>query len=281
MRPNLSVSLAIQQLRFPLAVMVVFIHSFGGGDSDISHLSWATFSSVDAYNVVRNAVNALCSVAVPLFFAISGYLFFLNLDKWDWGAWREKMSRRVYTLLIPYLVWNVIRWVFNVCMAYHDIALQDGDWTELLAWMHENTTPWMLWHNAYIDTGGVNWLGTHLSMSVPVHIPFWFIRDLMVMCACTPIIYYALRRMGGWTMLLLAVPYASGLFPTWPLVTINAVFFFTLGAWLKLCKSGLIITQLHHNQLFTFTPPRFTLRHTFVLWWQSCGAILFQPALHS
>lgn len=283
MKQDNPVSLAIQQLRLPLAVMVVFIHSFGGGDSDISHLSWATLTSYDAYNVVRNVVTALCGVAVPLFFAISGYLFFQHLDRWDWGVWRGKMHRRIYTLLIPFLVWNILRYAFNAGMTWHDIALQGGGWAELSVWLHDNTTPWMFWHNAYIDTGGVNWLGTHLSMSVPVHVAFWFIRDLMVMCLCTPIIYYVLRRMGGWALLVLAVPYVSGLFPTWPLVTIGAVFYFTFGAWLSLGKIGEKTLQLRHNQLFTFTPPILV----FALKWgfggnpvvRYCISPLFVPSL--
>ena len=43
---------------------------------------------------------------VPAFALISGYLFFYSVK--DFDDIKKKISRRLYTLLIPYVVWNVI-----------------------------------------------------------------------------------------------------------------------------------------------------------------------------
>ena len=70
----------ISFLRFPLAVMVVFIHCFGAGECRIGDIHWDAFSAWNAYDIIRVAMkNIICQVAVPAFFLMSGYLFFQKL----------------------------------------------------------------------------------------------------------------------------------------------------------------------------------------------------------
>lgn len=85
-------SQVINLIRFPLAVMVVLIHC-------------GSRSFVDGGEWFRTLVSdVLPAIAVPLFFVISGFLFFQGLEQWDWEKWKGKMRRRVKTLLIPYLI---------------------------------------------------------------------------------------------------------------------------------------------------------------------------------
>ncbi len=86
----------IQRLRFPLAVMVVFIHS--GNKPFVDSGEWIRVMFADV----------IPAIAVPLFFLISGYLFFRGLERWNWDEWMKKMYRRVHTLLIPYLIWTTL-----------------------------------------------------------------------------------------------------------------------------------------------------------------------------
>ena len=48
---------------------------------------------------------AVPSIAVPGFFIISSYLFFRDVS---WGEIPDKMTRRVRSVLIPYIVWNTL-----------------------------------------------------------------------------------------------------------------------------------------------------------------------------
>lgn len=50
----------------------------------------------------------ICPAAVPTFFFISGYLFFKGLEEWKTDVWKRKLKKRIHSLLIPYLLWNLI-----------------------------------------------------------------------------------------------------------------------------------------------------------------------------
>ena len=41
----------------------------------------------------------------------SGYLFYRNLT---WGNIPEKLKRRVYSLVIPFLIWNVLYYLLHL-----------------------------------------------------------------------------------------------------------------------------------------------------------------------
>lgn len=90
---NQKVSSIITSVRFPLAVMVVYVHSFGEGNVIISKIDWRSFSFENLYDVIRVLVSGTISgIAVPTFFLISGYLFFQGLENWNWGIWRAKIT---------------------------------------------------------------------------------------------------------------------------------------------------------------------------------------------
>lgn len=63
----------IKFLRFPLAVMVVYIHSFGQPtDVDLLNIDWTAFNFSDLYNIIRITISRIIShCAVPIFFLIS------------------------------------------------------------------------------------------------------------------------------------------------------------------------------------------------------------------
>lgn len=67
-------STAIRIVRFPLAVLVVFIHSVGPTDN-IAYYPFRDFFS-----------HTFCSFVVPAFFIISGFLFF--------SGWRMGLRKR-------------------------------------------------------------------------------------------------------------------------------------------------------------------------------------------
>lgn len=52
--------------------------------------------------------QTLVKVAVPAFFVMSGYLYFANVEKLTKEVYWQKLKRRVKTLLIPYIVWNLL-----------------------------------------------------------------------------------------------------------------------------------------------------------------------------
>lgn len=95
----------INQLRLPLIILVTFAHSYGGvsEEYDIMTSGW------DTYEVLKIVVSqTLVKVAMPTFFVMSGYLFFANVTQWNTWIYLQKIKRRIKTLLIPYLIWNLL-----------------------------------------------------------------------------------------------------------------------------------------------------------------------------
>lgn len=221
-RSNVTQFDVISQLRFPLIVLVTFAHSYSGVSGEYSLLAdW------NAYEFLKLLVSqTLVKVAVPVFFIISGYLFFVNVWEWNVQVYRRKLLRRVKTLLIPYLLWNLLM-VWKLRMISWDMF-------------------WVFWKPAGVQ---VDWFGHVQLMTAPANMPLWFLRDLMVVSLLTPILYIGIKRLGWWLMAGLAVVYLSGVCAFVPGLSAYAVFFFTLGAFLAIRKMNLLMTMLRFERL--------------------------------
>ena len=221
-RQGLTVSEVITQLRLPLIVLVTYAHSY----SEVEEGYHLLTSSWDAYQFLKLLVSqTLVKVVVPVFFIISGYFFFANVKEWNARVYGRKMVRRIKTLLIPYLLWNLL-------MA---VKLKSFSWD-------------MFW--VYSSKAGlqVDWLGCENWMTAPANTPLWFLRDLMVITLLTPIIYIVIRRLGGYVMVLLTLIYLSGVgaFAV-PGLSMYAVYFFCLGAFFGIRKKDFIEVMGHYE----------------------------------
>lgn len=95
----------MRRVRLPLIILVTYAHSYGAIRGGYSLLG----SGWDAYEVLKLMMSqTLVKVAVPAFFVMSGYLFFANVEKLTKEVYWHKLRRRVKTLLIPYIVWNLL-----------------------------------------------------------------------------------------------------------------------------------------------------------------------------
>lgn len=92
-------------IRLPLIVLVTYAHSYGGVMEGYSVLE----SGWNSYEVLKIMMSqTLVKVAMPTFFVMSGYLFFANTDTLSRNIYKQKIGRRVKTLLIPYIIWNLL-----------------------------------------------------------------------------------------------------------------------------------------------------------------------------
>lgn len=93
------------QIRLPLMILVTFAHSYGGVTEGYNLLA----SGWEIYEVIKIVLSqTLVKVAMPTFFVMSGYLFFANVTKWNATTYWQKMKRRIISLLIPYIIWNLL-----------------------------------------------------------------------------------------------------------------------------------------------------------------------------
>ena len=89
-------SATIDFLRFPMAVAVVMIH-VNPQVMPLNEADFPLFSADGLFNVVAIGLShVLARIAVPVFFLLSGMLFFLNMRQLSWGG-TARSSRAVCT----------------------------------------------------------------------------------------------------------------------------------------------------------------------------------------
>lgn len=139
--------------------------------------------------------SGMCSVAEPLFYMISGYLFFFKVPdglKSIFG----KIRKRIRTLLVPYIIANILTFLFYV--ALNLIALNITAIDNLVNFKVLN----VVLEDGICDTLKL------IFISPPIAFQLWFIRDLLIVIAFRPIIWFALKvvsysAFSKWLMTLL------------------------------------------------------------------------------
>ena len=101
---NSILSKTISLLRFPLAFMVVWSHvSFTVNIDGLQKLAIFEHSGYAYFRTC--SIECFASISVPLFFFISGFLFFYKTEWSKKEAYISKLRKRVKSLLVPYLFW--------------------------------------------------------------------------------------------------------------------------------------------------------------------------------
>ena len=185
----------IKAMRFPLIVLVVFAHSLGFVNVEITN----ELSGWNAYHFFSEMVSHnFARIAVCWFYAFSGYLLFRNLKdgefsfSWVLGKWKK----RVNSLLIPYLIWNLLVIVATIIKSWIFVKLGLGE-DEGMAYVRQLNV--------------VNWF-----WSGPANFPLYFMRDLMLMSILAPLWYFVVKRFKWLSLALLFAAYASPLNPSLP-----------------------------------------------------------------
>lgn len=188
----------INLLRFPMVVLVVFIHTCGCFSSDdYSYIS---------YYLIRAIFSNLMEVAVPVFFVISGFLFYRRLENWKWEGYICKLRRRIHSLLIPYLIWNTCYILFALLGTIFAVLIKGISFSVLTDWYHSEGFYALYWGGPYL-------------------FPFWYIRDLMVLVVISPVIYGCVKYASLFFIVVLGV--VCFFLNTLP----SSTFFFSLGAY--------------------------------------------------
>lgn len=218
---GMRLSAAIARLRLPLIVLVIFVHSRGIPTLSKCRISmaWQDFGMDDVFNLFRILISdILGAAAVPVFFFISGLLFFLSMAQWSRGMYLSKLRRRLRTLLVPFVVWNIIA-VFFLLLARHN------DGKAMLPYLNSHYWVGLLWDG---------------NRGYPANVPLWYVRDLMVMCLLSPVIYWLLSRLRVLPVVTLLAVYLAGVFPPIHGLSIEALAFFTTGAYFAVSRTDVV-----------------------------------------
>lgn len=233
-------SKTIDFLRFPLSIAVIFIHMAPTVKG--STINWSSLSGIDLYAIIAVLCSRILSATVvPTFFLFSGFLFFLGFKTWSKNYYTGKMKKRIKTLLIPFILWNLIAFMsvlgkkIGLYVIKGDNAIFDylrGLWTD-------GSFIKLFW-NSGIGGGELNWFGSRIPAYFPSDYPLWFLRDLIVVSLLAPLVYYLVKYMKQYGLILLGLFYVTGVWFPIAGFSINALFFFSIGAYFSINGKNLI-----------------------------------------
>ena len=233
---NSTQSKAITQLRFPLIVGVVLIHS---------HFSEIVINGTNIINGHNTPLyeyisfffsDILARASVPLFYIISGFLFFHNVQAFTKSVYYKKLKSRSRSLLIPYILWNLIvifLFFFTDLFFPH---LLSGNNKPIADYSFQDWI-WAFWNTNMITEPATP--STRTS-SYPICYQFWFIRDLIVVTILTPLIYFFVKRVKIVGLIIIGVLWLFKIEFNIVGLSITALFFFTIGAYYGIHKKSLL-----------------------------------------
>jgi len=163
-------------------------------------------------------IYTVLDVCVPLFFVISGYLYFNRVNQLTYSLYKAKTISRVRTLLLPYLIANIIFLLLRIIV------------------------------NPDLDLSFLNILnGITGYNGFPANYPLWFIRDLFIVCVLSPLFFFAAKRLPYVVLIVLLVCWFTNIwFDSFPqIASVRSFLFFYIGALLAIKRPQLRLTMLN------------------------------------
>ena len=222
-------SRTIEWLRFFCAALVVFLHAFGPREASYKN---------GVYDILRILLSqGIGRVAVPIFFLISGYLFFIKLENWNTKIWINKCKKRIHTLLIPYFVWNLIAIILSLFFYSKRYIFNGAPAPNLISWFE--------------SIGGIRAFWNSKSGLWPIDGPLWFIRNLIILVIFSPIIQYFVKKTGIIGLLILGILYYFRWWIKIPGFECIGFMFLSLGAFFSIKKIDFASLFQNYRQLIT------------------------------
>lgn len=230
---------------FMAMILVVFLHGFNlavrlkSGQTAVIDRSYNFF-------IQEFISQGIARTAVPLFFTISGFLFFLNTSG-KLEEFKEKYRKRVKTLVIPFFFWSF--WSLLLCFLFQQLP-----------------PPRIFFANQLVTSYSVEKLLSTIFLH-PIAYQLWFIRDLVILVFLSPLLFWLTKNLKFLLLLLLAGFWISNF--NLLIVANEALLFFAFGAYLSIFKSELLQIQLSRKQSFVL------VLMWFCLIWAKMGLIYF------
>jgi fucose 4-O-acetylase-like acetyltransferase len=207
--PDELQSKTIAWLRFPLILLVVNSHIFPHGTSELSFEETPEF-----YHAFHYLMATILKIRVPTFFFISGCLFFYG-KPFGTNTYTYKLKKRVRSLLVPYVLWNL----FFVLIYLAVNVARPGTFEAKFG------------ANLSVSEG------LYSIFYVPAVSPFWFLRDLIIACLASPLIFLAIKYLRFYAVVIIGMLYV--LSPALGIEEISGfslicIFFFSFGAYFSI-----------------------------------------------
>lgn len=183
----------ITLITFVCSVLVIYIHVYNlttyGIDENSAGLGGMVY-------MIENYCATLLQIAVPMFFFISGLLFFRNFQIKDLP---EKWRKRFFTVVIPYLAWCTIYYIYNV-MCTNIPMIRDRLNRDIITPLSLQAWGRALWSDSYYT--------------------LWFLKNLIFFICLAPVIWLLIKNhwknvpTGLVALILLEIALSRGLLKT-------------------------------------------------------------------
>ena len=215
---NKYLSVKLKVISFMLMILVVLIHSQNIGTTPMA----GNIVIAHGYSFYFQSIisNGICLIAVPLFFSISGYLFFLRFEG-SFTEFNTKITKRVRSLVVPYLFWSigVLLFIFSLQLLpvskylFESKFIKDYSITELLI-------------KIFI---------------LPIPLQLWFVRDLIVLTFISPFIYWLIKGLKLISIVIFFITWVIDF--DFVILSNTSLLFFFIGAYLSINKKTILLND--------------------------------------
>lgn len=217
---------AISALRFPLILGVILIHcnllpSLGAYSAGRGPAVWS-------YSVIELISGVMARSCVPLFFILSGYLYFRGMDNLTIDVWRRKTRRRAVSLVLPYILWNLLGFCAFLLKRYLGTTAGFGQYADItLSPVTVLAGFWAVPNTPY-----------------PYDFVLWFVRDLIVVAVFLVPVVWCMTLGRIWVFIISTAAmtlWGSGM------MYIDGWYYFYAGAYIAVARID--ITSLSRYKL--------------------------------
>jgi hypothetical protein len=215
---NSYLSEKIRNLSFIAILLIVILHGYNlPSNFDENSLT---------YKIENIIHNGFTRIAVPLFFIISGYLLFINNNKFSLVIYLDKIKKRFKSLVIPFLFNSGIYAFFLLGLYLLGYSFGEIKFDSIKDFFY-------------------------VLIIKPIPFQLWFIRDLFIIILFSPIIYFFIKRLN---YLCLAIFFVIWLYnyQCFKIIDNETVFFFSLGSFLAINKFNFVLKR-NKNKLMLYT----------------------------
>lgn len=247
----------IKLLSFLAIILVLYIHS------DFHDYPHEIFGMKFNHYLQRAISTQLGRCAVPLFYMISGYLFFRNVN--SQSDVLEKMKKRVKSLLIPYIIAAIFFPMFLLLVEQIPFAANMSNGGRIITEFQKPMGDVL--RELFIAKDGV---------TSPLAFHLWFLRDLIIIVVCCPVLFF-LRKYLKSELVCLIFFILSYVYM--PIVSFSSFFWFIAGEaflnrmekvrswiWPVIYIVISIIEMLSSNDCFTYLQIPITFVGVIAIW---------------
>ena len=164
----------ITYLQFVLSLMVIMIHTY---NVDVYHIGGTVFACFE------KEISCISKIAVPTFFAISGFLFFKN---YKISETLKKWKRRLFSIVVPLILWNYLSYAYFLILSRIPIVSNN---------INSEIKPLNI--SSFLLAG----------FSIEYNKVAWYLVNLIVYILFAPLLYFILKNKYIGVAVVLGIPF--------------------------------------------------------------------------